>query len=246
MDTLFDRWAKLAHDTTVVGPDDDTPRPAVILFHGCGGVRAHLPLYAEAAKAAGWRAFIVDSYRMRGWGRLFSLSLVCTGAVLRGHERGGDVLAAIQGVSARPDVDADKIVVAGWSHGGWSIMELLAAPRTQAGELGVADAGSASLAGVKGAWMAYPYVGPFAFARARPWRHKPRTEVVIARSDHLTTVRNAENVFGGHRDQGCEIDTWVAEGTHSFDEPSSGPLMRHEPAVTEGAVGRFAGFLRSF
>jgi dienelactone hydrolase len=246
MDTLSERWAKLAQDTLVIAPEDETPRPAVILFHGCGGVRAHLPRYAEAAKAAGWRAFIVDSYAMRGWGRLFSLSMVCTGAVLRGHERAGDVLAAIEGISARPDVDAGKIVVAGWSHGGWSIMELLAAPRTEPGELGLADAASASLAGVKGAWMAYPYVGPFAFARHKTWRHKPRTEVCLARTDHLTTVRNAEKVFGGHRSQGCEIDTWIAEGTHSFDEPASGPLMRHDAAVTEGAIARFQAFLKSF
>ncbi len=243
MDTLSQRWAKLLPDTVIVGPEDDQVRPTVILFHGCGGMRAHLPLYAEAAKAAGWRAFIVDSYASRGWDRIFSLTLVCTGLVLRGHERAGDVLAAIQGVSARPEVDADKIVVAGWSHGGWGIMELLSAPRTQAGELGVADPASASLEGVKAAWLVYPYVGPFAFARARPWRYKPRTEVVIARHDHLTTVRNAEKIFAGHRDQGAVVDTWIAEGPHSFDEPASGPLMRHDPEVTRLAIGRFETFL---
>ena len=244
MDTLSERWAKLLPNTIVVGPDDARPRPAVILFHGCGGMRPHLPLYAAAARAAGWRAFIVDSYAPRGWGRMFALSMVCTGATLRGHDRGGDVLAAIQGVSARADVDASKIAVAGWSHGGWGIMELLAAPRTRAGELGVADAGSASLAGVKGAWLAYPYVGFMATARTRPWLHKPRTEVVIARSDHLTTVRNAERIFADHRKQGTRIETWIAEGTHSFDEPTGAPPMRHDPALTQVAVGRFEAFLR--
>lgn len=245
MDTLAERWAKLAPDTIAIGPDDDVRRPAVILFHGCGGLRSHLPLYAEAAKAAGWRAFIVDSYAMRGWSRAFSLTMVCTGLVLRGHERAGDVLASIQGIAARPDVDPDQIVVSGWSHGGWGIMELFSAPRTQAGELGVSDAGSASLSGVKGAWLAYPYVGPFAFARSRPWRYQPRTEVCIARNDHLTTVRNAEKVFAGHRQQGCEIETWVAEGTHSFDEPAGLGPMNHDPVVTEGAVARFQAFLKS-
>jgi len=244
MDTLTERWARLSPDTVVVGPADDRERPAVILFHGCGGMRPHLPLYAEAANRAGWRAFIVDSYGPRGWGRMFALSMVCTGALLRGHERAGDVLAAIQGISARPDVDADRIVVAGWSHGGWGIMELLAAPRTQAGELGVADPGSASLEGVKGAWLAYPYVGFLALARTRRWLHKPRVEVAIARQDHLTTVRNAEQVFASHRSQGAQIETWVADGTHSFDEPTGAMPMRHDPALTDVAVGRFEVFLR--
>lgn len=244
MDTLSERWAKLLPDTVVVGPQDDRKRPAVILFHGCGGMRAHLPLYAEAAKAAGWRAFIVDSYAPRGWGRLFALSMVCSGAVLRGHERAGDVLAAIRGVSARPDVDAGRIVVAGWSHGGWSIMEMLAAPRTRAGELGLSDAGSASLSGLKGAFLVYPYVGFLAAARMRPWRSKPKTEVIIARSDHLTTVRNAEQVFEVQKRQGVPVTTWIAEGTHSFDEPTGAPPMRHDPALTRVVIGRFGAFLR--
>src|SRR5690606_19449000 len=105
MDTLDARWAMLEPHTTVVGPDDDRPRPAVLLFHGCGGLRDHLPRYAEAARAAGWRAFIVDSYGPRGWNRAFTLTTVCTGLVLRGYERAGDLLAAIQGISQRPDVD---------------------------------------------------------------------------------------------------------------------------------------------
>ena len=52
MDTVVARWAQLEPHVHVVGPDDDKRRPAVLLFHGCGGLRAHLPRYAEAAKAA--------------------------------------------------------------------------------------------------------------------------------------------------------------------------------------------------
>ena len=233
MDTLSQRWAKLSPDTVVVGPADDRKRPAVILFHGCGGMRPHLPLYAAAARAAGWRAFIVDSYKPRGWGRLFALSMVCTGATLRGVDRAGDVLAAIQGISARPDVDADKIVVAGWSHGGWGIMELLAAPRNRAGELGVADAGSATLSGVKGAFLVYPYIGFMAPARMRPWRYKPRTEVIVARHDHLTTVRNADQVFEVQKRQGVPVSTWIAEGTpfvrRTHRRPAHAPRPRPDP-----------------
>ena len=155
MQTLSQRWSMLESAVTVVGPDDDRPRPAVILFHGCGGLRDHLPKYAAAAKAAGWRAFIVDSWAPRGWSRQFAMAMVCTGILLHGSQRAGDVLAALYGVSRRSDVDASKVVLAGWSHGGWGIMEAMSSERAD-GMLGVADPGVVPLDGVVGTWLAYP------------------------------------------------------------------------------------------
>lgn len=242
MDTLAERWARLEPHVTVVGPDDDRPRPAVLLFHGCGGVRDHLPLYAEAAKAAGWRAYIVDSFAARGWSRTLAMATVCTGLHFRGHARGGDVLATIDGLSRRPEVDAGRLCLAGWSHGGWGIMEAMSAdPRP--GALGLSDPAACDLAGVKGAWLAYPYVGFLAVNRMKPWRHCPKTLGVIARTDHLTTVRNAERVHAMIRDCGVEVETWIAEGTHSFDEPMGAPPMRHDPELTREAIRRFTALL---
>lgn len=241
-DTLDQRWDRLEPHTTVVGPADDRARPTAILFHGCGGLRDHLPRYAEAAAAAGWRAAIVDSYGARGWSRAFALSLVCTGVMLSGHERAGDVLAAIHGLSRRPDVDPSRLVLGGWSHGGWGIMEAMSADRTHAG-LGVRDPGAAFLDGVRGVWLAYPYVGVAAVNRMRPWRHCPKVLAVIARRDHLTTVRNAERVHDMMRGCGAEVESWIAEGTHSFDEPMNAGPMRHDPDLTDEALRRFRAFL---
>ena len=242
MDTLASRWARLEPHTVVVGPDDDRPRPAVLLFHGCGGLRGHLPKYAAAAKAAGWRAFIVDSYAPRGFSRAFAMAVVCTGLALRGAERAGDILAVIHGVSARPDVDGSRLALAGWSHGGWGIMEAMSANR-RPGTLGLADPGAVSLDGVKAAWLAYPYVGVAALNRMRPWRHCPRTLAVVAARDHLTTVRNAQRVHDMVRNCGAEVETWIAEGTHSFDEPMTAPPMRYDPALSDEAIRRFKALL---
>lgn len=243
MDTLKARWAKLEPHVIVVGPDDDRPRPAVLLFHGCGGLRAHLPRYAEAARAAGWRAFIIDSYGPRGWSRAFALVAVCTGLSFRGYERAGDVLAAIQGVSARPDVDASTLALGGWSHGGWAIMEMMSEdPRP--GRMGVADPGAVSLSGVKAVWLAYAYVGAWAFNKMKPWRHSPRVLALTARRDHLTTVRNAERVNAMIRQCGAEVESWIADGTHAFDEPASNGPMRHDPGLAEEALRRFGAFLK--
>jgi dienelactone hydrolase len=243
MQTLSQRWSMLEPAVTLVGPDDDRPRPTVILFHGCGGLRGHLPRYAEAAKATGWRAAIVDSYAPRGWSREFAMATVCTGLLLHGSQRAGDILAALHGVSQRPDVDGSKIALAGWSHGGWGIMEAMSSERAP-GMLGLSDPAAVPLDGVIGTWLAYPYVGIGAFNRMRPWRHCPKTLAVISRRDHLTSVRNAERVHQMVRDCGAEVETWIAEGTHSFDEPMTAPPMRYLPELAAEAERRFVALLK--
>jgi len=243
MDTLSERWARLAPHVTVVGPGDVRPRPAVLLFHGCGGLRGHLPRYAEAARKVGWRAAIVDSYAPRGWSREFAMATVCTGVLLRGDERAGDILATIRGMSQRPDVDPSALLLAGWSHGGWGIMEAMSADRDRIGALGVTDAENVSLEGVKATYLAYPYVGVAALNRMRPWRHCPKTLAVVAAKDHLTTVRNARRIHDMVRNCGAEVETWIADGTHSFDEPMTAPPMRYDPALSDEAIRRFAALL---
>jgi len=243
MDTLCARWARLEPHVTVVGPQDDLPRPAALLFHGCGGLRGHLPRYAEVARARGWRAYIVDSYAPRGWSRQFAMATVCTGLLLRGWERAGDVLAAIDGVSRRSDVDVSTLLLGGWSHGGWGIMEALSADRDRPGALGLADAATVPLEGVQATFLAYPYVGVAALNRMRPWRHCPKTLAMIAARDHLTTVRNAERVLAMARQCGAEVETWVADGTHSFDEPMTAPPMRFDDALSRDALNRFGHLL---
>jgi dienelactone hydrolase len=243
MDTLSTRWSRLEPHVTIVGPDDARARPTALLFHGCGGLRGHLPRYAAAAKARGWRAVIVDSYAPRGWSRQFAMATVCTGLLLRGWERAGDILATIHGVSARPEVGASTLVLAGWSHGGWGIMEAMSADRERAGALGLVDAGAVSLEAVKATYLAYPYVGVAALNRMRPWRHCPKTLAVVAAKDHLTTVRNAERVHAMVRNCGAEVETWIADGTHSFDEPMTAPPMRYDADLCAEAIRRFAALL---
>ena len=243
MDTLAERWARLEPYISLVGPDDDRPRPTVILFHGCGGLRDHLPRYAETARAVGWRACIVDSYAPRDLSRTMAMAFVCTGVILRGGERAGDVLAAIHGLSQRPDVDADRLALAGWSHGGWSIMEAMSLDPHVPGAAGVRDAEACDLSGVKAVWLAYAYVGFAAINRMRAWRHCPKVLAVTARRDHLTTVRNAEQVHAMIRDCGAQVETWIADGTHSFDEPMNAPPMRYDEALASEAMRRFAALL---
>jgi len=244
-DTVAERWARLEPHIVSYGPDDGTPRPAVILFHGCGGLRPHLPRYAEAAVNAGWRAFVVDSYAPRGWNRDFSLAMVCTGLMLRGPERAGDVAAAVWGIAQRPDVDAAKLVLAGWSHGSWSMMDLMTMALDRSGEAGLADpqVARAAVNGVVGLGLYYPYVGPGALSRTRPWVRHPQALAVIARDDHLTSVHNARTVHDRVARDGTPVEVWIAGGTHAFDEPTGLGMMRHDPELTLESLMRFEAFL---
>jgi len=244
MNTLSSRWAALEPHVIVVGPEDDKPRPAVLLFHGCGGLRSHLPRYAEEAKAAGWRAFIVDSYGPRGWSRLRTLLTVCTNLNFRGIDRAGDLLAAYHGIGQRPDVDASQIVMGGWSHGGWSLMELLALkPEPRA--LGLQDMDQADLSKLAGVWLAYAYIGPLAPNRLKRWQHPMNVFTMTCSRDHLTTIRNAEKINEAIRANGSSVEHWIGQGTHAFDEPTSNGPMKHNPEETLQALKRFQGFLRS-
>jgi dienelactone hydrolase len=215
----------------------------VILFHGCGGLRDHIRHYAKEAAAQGYRAFVVDSFAARGWTRTFGLMFVCTGLQFQGSERAGDVLAACWGITRRPDVDSSKIVLAGWSHGSWSIMDLMTMPLTAYGEAYIADPSPAPLAGVQGLFLVYPYGGFGALSRVKPWVRAPRTLGIIALRDHVTSAADADRLYQAARNAGGKVEVWRANGTHAFDEEGAGGVMHFDKALSQEATEKFDGFL---
>ena len=247
LDTVARRWDMLAPHVQAFGPSDETPRPAVLLFHGCAGIRPHIYTYAKAAAAAGFRAFIIDSYEPRGWSQAYATTFVCSGAMFWGRERAGDVLAAVWGLSQDAGVDATRMALAGWSHGSWSIMDLMTMPLEKPGEAGLADATPECLAGVKSLFLLYPYGGPGALSRSRPWVRAPETYGVVAEKDHLTAQADALRIFDAPKQLHPDVDVWIAPGTHAFDAPGHEGFpspMRYDPELAEGCLDRFLGFLR--
>jgi dienelactone hydrolase len=244
LDRMEKRWARLEPKMEVYGPKDSVPRPAVILFHGCGGLRDHIRHYAETAAAQGYRAFVIDSFAARGWTRTFGLMFVCTGLQFQGAERAGDVLSSCWGIDRRPDVDASKIVLAGWSHGSWSIMDLMTMPLAAYGEAYLEDPSPQPLAGVQGLFLSYPYGGFGALSRTRPWVRSPRTLGIIALQDHVTAAGDADRIYQPAIKSGADVEIWRVQGTHAFDEEhASVGVMRYDKALTEQAHEKFKGFL---
>lgn len=248
MDTALERWQRLAPEAELLTPVGRGPFPTVLIFHGCGGVRPHLHDYARAAVAAGWAALLIDSFGPRGWSRNYAKMLICTGLRFRGGQRAGDVLATIAGARRLPVVDSSRLVLAGWSHGAWSIMNLWASRLDHQGAVGLSNAAEVSLDGVKGAFLAYPYVGFASASRGgRAWPRPLNLMSVVPRQDHLASVRRHMRALASAVAAGSEVSVWSVDATHAFDEPGlMARIMRYDEALTRESMDRFAGFLGRF
>ena len=237
MDTMAERWALLQKGVTVYGPEDDLPRPAVVLFHGCGGLRPHVHLYAQAAATTGVRAYVVDSFAPRGWDRNFAISLVCTGVVMQGYERSGDVLATLWGLKQSGRVQMDRVMLAGFSHGGWSIMDLMTQRLTRPGEAKLADPDPALVENVRALFLVYPYINFPARTNIRSWVRQPETFVVLAEKDHLTPFAHSRKIFNRLQGAGGSIETLALTATHAFDEEDfKRGVMSYSPEAAQASI----------
>jgi dienelactone hydrolase len=101
----------------VYRPNGPGPFPAVILLHGCSGVRPNSVAWAEWLRSEGYVALLLDSFSGRG------LRNLCGGsAALMGGPRAHDVFRAAESLKALSFVDAGRIGAIGFSHGGWTVL----------------------------------------------------------------------------------------------------------------------------
>jgi dienelactone hydrolase len=218
LDTLQKRYDQLKGHIKHYGPSDDAPRPAVLWFHGCGGVGPNNEIYARACAEIGVRAFVVDSFAARGWTRKWGATFTCNGLRLRGHERSGDVLAALWGIRQRADVDPNRVILAGWSHGAWAIMDLMTQRLDRHGEARLENPTPEPMQGVKGVFLLYPFVSFPSRSVLRDWRYDPKTFMILALKDHLAGYRQSLSLVKTLRRQGLDVETLTVNATHAFDE----------------------------
>ena len=128
-----------------VGIQRGAAAPAVVLLHGCGGpydragmVATRMVDAARLLNEHGLHALVVDSLTPRGEREL------CTQRIGQRNvtqaNRRLDALAAVAWLAQRPDVDAQRIGLLGWSNGGSTVLAainlrhpaVLAAPRLPA------------------------------------------------------------------------------------------------------------------
>jgi len=94
-------------------PPGAGPFPAVILAHGCGGIRTPELGWGPLLREWGYATFVVDSFRGRG------LTEVCTNArTLTGIQRIPDAYGALRFIATHPRIDTRRVALMGFSHGG--------------------------------------------------------------------------------------------------------------------------------
>lgn len=108
-------------------PSSGGPRPAVALFHGCGGpydrrgqLSQRMRDYAALLHSQGMHALVVDSLTPRGERELCT-QRIGTRTVTQANRR-LDALAAISWLALRDDVDDRRIGLLGWSNGGSTVL----------------------------------------------------------------------------------------------------------------------------
>ena len=102
-------------------------RPAVLLLHGCGGaydgkgaLSSRMRDYAALLNAEGWHALVLDSLSTRGVAELCTQQIAAR-PITQQHRR-LDALGALVWLAQRADVDAARLSMVGWSHGGSAVL----------------------------------------------------------------------------------------------------------------------------
>ena len=107
---------------------------AVVMLHGCsgpyeagGGLAERMRDYAARFQAQGWSVLVLDSLTPRGEREL------CTQKIgqrrVTQANRRLDVWGALKWMAEQPGVDARKLGLIGWSHGGSAVLAALQADR---------------------------------------------------------------------------------------------------------------------
>ena len=198
-----------------------TRAPAVLLLHGCGGPydrTGHLSKrmrdYAALVNALGAHVLVTDSLTPRGEREL------CTQRVgdraITQTQRRRDALGALQWLAAQPGVDASRLGLIGWSHGGSAVLATL-----QRGQPEVAAST------VQPAFAVAFYPGCADSLRQR-WQPTAPLLMLLGGADDWTPPAPCEALARQAEGQPVQVDTY-AGAYHGFDGTTPVRLRREVP-----------------
>ncbi|WP_426415641.1 dienelactone hydrolase family protein [Aestuariirhabdus sp. LZHN29] len=228
--------AELGPHYQLFKPEGDGPFPAVAVFHGCAGPEPQLSLpRATWLTQQGYVALLVDSFSGRG----LSADRVCSGHQFWGNQRASDVYAALSHLRAQAFVDAERLALLGYSHGGWTVLDAL----TYNGErpLGALKATPGALRGVKAVVAYYPYC-EFPAHFVTGWDASVPVLSLLAGQDSVVNVDACLTLFDRMQSQGTALAYELyPQSEHVFDGDSG--MNAYDPLVAEQALSTMAEFL---
>jgi dienelactone hydrolase len=247
-ETVQQRIDALLVGSELYMPEGEGPFPVVLQFHGCGGMKNLQARWADTARAAGWAVLVVDSYGHRRIDRFEAYATVCTGLQLWGRERAGDLYAMLEWVRTQGWADASRIAAAGWSHGGWTVLDAMALQPGAEGEKVTRLSGlrDEPLDGLVGAFILYPWQGFGALAPSRGLRIDVPVQAIVGTGDSVVGGRFVARTLAAMKTPGEPINVELFDGaTHAFDEIEAQDWrVRYSPELTAKAHGMYAAFLK--
>lgn len=199
-------------------PAGDAPVKTVLMFHGCGGDQQQQQYWGETIQQWGYAAVIVDSYSGRGIGQERATKKVCRGRELLGNQRAADVLAAITWANRQTWTAKQDIVLMGWSHGAWSIMEAYAQQAANELPVGLSARFASGLESVNQVAVVYPYCGIASSTSASGWRLQPNVLAIDVAQDTVVGTQACLASYDRITQSGASVQQHVLGGVdHAFD-----------------------------
>ena len=159
---------------------------------------------------------------------------------MQGLIRSADVLAGLDLIAASPKVDHRHVRIAGWSHGGWSVGDLVT--------LSGPDGFRRTMAGVEAMRLTYLFCGRPARAPRRAWTWKGDVSLVLAELDVVQPPKGCDPLVERARAAGSRVDVTVIPGvTHAFDEREHmpGSKSHFDAAATQQSHQAFSAWLEA-
>lgn len=224
----------------------------MILVSGCGGLqglqgpKTVMANYAGAATRAGAYAVVLDSFASRGIGFNDAVRSVCSGMRLHGNERAGDIIAAEALARRHWNVDFSGVILAGWSHGGWTVMELLSAgPRaTNVGGFRIDQVSPAVTPDAVALY--YPYCGFLNSAGRSKWDFRGPLLYLNASSNAPAEGKACADAIRKARAGTDGVEQIDYPNTHAFDEEDQvpGSEFKYDAEAAQRAFALFERFVR--
>lgn len=210
------------------------PVPLVVALHGCGGMFStrkgsegmlsdRFAMWTQAFLDDGYAVLWPDSFTPRGHRQVCTIR---TGErTINAATRRLDALGALAFASALSGVDARRIAIAGWSHGGSAALASINAENAQVAAL---RAGPDAPPFFRAAVAFYP--GCTSSLRAGPrWRPATHTAIHIGALDDWTPAQPCVALGESMRAAGMPMTVSVYPGSyHGFDAPTGRVALRHD------------------
>jgi dienelactone hydrolase len=208
-------------------PVGAAPTAAVVVLHGCDGVGPHYRQWARRLAEWGFAALLIDSFRPRGFNEVCNHGLLVPPEV-----QARDAFDGAAYLRAAPQIQAARVGVIGFSHGGWAVLKaVLAGAVRQLSEPAFAAAVAF-----------YPGCDPSAAAL------ETDTLILIGDADDWTPAARCTRWRDTVQTNGHVLRMKTYPGArHGFDAPSqphsfAGHYVGQDPAALADSVIETRGF----